>query len=189
VAIVQRESEDTPRSLSELAADVWVGPAPPGGARAFIPAEGGFSYEGRSLGSGETVDAGGVRFGVLAGDRAAVPEEVRVLMLRGAAVVLASGVPDGIPEWVLATRADENGVFLVTVRAGGRWAAFGPGGASFGQSSGDDRIAVLVDLPLCLTADKEMAPGTDVVRDRHPQHHRDLARPGRGNGRRATYFI
>lgn len=113
------------------------------------------------------------------GDRGAVPEEMRSLMLRGAALVVWAGMEILPSAELMRTRADENRTNVVAMTAQGQWSATRtPLGT--GPRAGLD--AILVEIPLALAWHKEMVPGTDVVRGRTPEHYAELARIDRGAG-------
>jgi hypothetical protein len=153
--------------LDELGADLAVGSVAEAPIPALVPMDDGFLVQGRRVRSGETLDVGDVRVGVLAGDRGCVPEEARALMLDGASIVGWSITDEVLPPIeVIRTRADENRVFLVTVWRDGRWRAFSPTGAELGRGPDSDVSVVLVEMALALAWNKEMAPGTNVVRGR-----------------------
>ncbi|MGH2766239.1 MAG: nitrilase-related carbon-nitrogen hydrolase [Actinomycetota bacterium] len=161
------------RAVEELAPDVAI-QAGADGLPELVPLGGeGGARAGPT--SGTVVAVGGARIGLLAGDRGLVPEEVRVLMLRGASVVVWHTGDTEVPAFVARTRADENRVFLVTIAGDGAWRVFGPSGTPFGSGPAPGIVATLVELPLALAWFKEMAPGTDVVRGRTPSHFDPLA--------------
>jgi hypothetical protein len=87
-------------------------------------------------------------------------------MLRGANVVVWDRTRVDVPDFVLRTRADENRLFLVTLDVGDRWRIHATTGALLGQGPIDGLEAVYVELPLALAWQKEMAPGTHIVRNR-----------------------
>lgn len=176
VVLVPSLLPDPERVLAELAADVAIGPnlAPAGNV---LSLRGGRVLQGsQELESGTIIPVGGARIGVLRGDRGLVPEEVRVLMLRGASVVIWSTGDVEVPEMVARTRADENRIFLVVMAGDGTWKVYGPTGAPISSGPGSGMTATLVDLLLALAWHKEMAPGTDVVRGRIPSLFGPLAR-------------
>lgn len=138
----------------------------------------GVRLDGRGLVSGDLVHVGEVALGVLVGDAGLVPEEARVLMLEGATVLLwAAGVVRAA-EAVARTRASENRVFVVLIEADGAWAVFDPSGRALGTGGRDVQQASLVPLLLASALDKEMAPGTDVLRGRAPERYPELTAPG-----------
>lgn len=81
-----------------------------------------------------------------------------------------------VPEFVAQTRAAENAIFMVLVSASGGWRAYGPNGQTVGAAR-EGVPGALLNLPVALTWQKEMAPGTDVVRGRRPEEYRDLVEP------------
>jgi predicted amidohydrolase len=158
----------TDRAVAELAADVAIRAGANGLPEVFVMGTG--PESGGDPAPEALVPAGDARFGLLAGDRGLVPEEVRVQMLRGASVVVWGTGDVEVPEFVARTRADENRVFLVTLARDGTWRVYGPSGAPIGWGPAPGIEATLVELPLALAWMKEMAPGTDVVRGRTPSH-------------------
>ena len=90
VAIVNRNAPE--RAAQELEADVAVGPGVGSGAVAEVAGD---LVRTRPLSPGAVVDLAGIGFGYLRDGQGLVPEEVRVLMLEGATVVLweAGAVP------------------------------------------------------------------------------------------------
>ncbi|HZD18351.1 MAG TPA: hypothetical protein VE669_09450, partial [Actinomycetota bacterium] len=127
---------------------------------------GSFRIGDRTCAPGEIVSLGTATIGLLTGEAGVAPEAMRVLMLRGANVVVwdRSGVE--VPEFVLRTRADEDRVFLVTLEDEDRWRIYATTGALLGQGPIDGIDAAYVELPLALAWQKEMAPGTHIVRNR-----------------------
>jgi 5-aminopentanamidase len=154
----------TDPAMRELAPDVALG-ADADGVPQVFPMDG-IGSVGGEIGSGSLVSVDDIRIGLLTGDRGLVPEEVRVLMLRGASLVVWGTGAIEVPEFVARTRADENRVFLVTIAGDGAWRVYGPSGASIGAGPALGIEATLIELPLALAWMKEMAPGTDVVRGR-----------------------
>lgn len=160
-----RESVAPGRPLEELDADLGIGRS----VRApdvLSVENGGFGLGDRSYGSGDVVPFDETLLGLLSGDRLAVPEEARSLMLRGASVVVWDRAGVRIPDEIVRTRADENRVFLVSLEEDDGWRVHGPTGALLGSGPHDGLEAEFVELPLALAWHKEMAPGTHVVFDR-----------------------
>ncbi len=94
---------------------------------------------------------------------------------RGASVILWDRAHDReTPVSVLRTRADENRVFIVVVADDGSWQVVAPSGALLVEGPRNRVEAVLVDLHLALSWDKEMGPASDVVRRRTPQMYSGL---------------
>jgi predicted amidohydrolase len=175
VVLVPGTLPDPQRVLAELAADVAIGPKLAPADNVLSLPGGSVLRGGQELESGTIISVGEARIGVLRGDRGLVPEEVRVLMLRGASVVVWSTGQVEVPEMVTRTRADENRIFLVLMAGNGTWTVHGPTGAQIGAGPEPGMRATLVDLPLALAWQKEMAPGTDVVRGRIPSLFEPLA--------------
>jgi predicted amidohydrolase len=161
-----REGVEPGRMLAELAVDMAVGRRVQSTGTVLSAEDGSFRLGGRTYGSGEVVELGPWRVGVLAGDGGAAPEAVRALMLRGASVVVWDRAGVNVPEFVLRTRADENRVFLLTLDAGDRWRIHSANGALLGEGPQEGLDAMYTELLLALAWQKEMAPGTDIVRNR-----------------------
>lgn len=129
----------------------------------------------QELESGTIIPVGGARIGVLRGDRGLVPEEVRVLMLRGASVVIWSTGDVEVPEMVARTRADENRIFLVVMAGDGTWTVYGPTGAPISSGPGSGMTATLVEpAPRACLAQGDGA-GHGFVRGRIPSLFGPLA--------------
>lgn len=175
VVLVPAPLPDQEQVLAELAADVAIGPnlAPAGNVLSLQA--GRVLQASRELESGTIISVAEARIGVLGGDRGLVPEEVRVLMLRGASIVVWSTGDIEVPEIVARTRADENRIFVVLMAGNGTWTVYGPTGAQIGAGPEPGMTPTLIDLPLALAWHKEMAPGTDVVRGRIPSLFGTLA--------------
>jgi predicted amidohydrolase len=177
VAVVAAGAPRPHDIVAELAADVAIGAnLEPGGISLGL--KDGEVFQGNEpVPSGTVVELPGARVGVLTDDRGLVPEEVRVMMLRGASVVLWATGDTKIPETVARTRADENRLFLLTIDNQARWCLYAPSGSRVGSGPAPGVTATLVDLPLALAWYKEMVPGTDVVRGRLPSYSESLASP------------
>lgn len=168
IAILQRRTDEA-RVRRELGADVVLSREPSDAEGTLSVSSRGMTFESTTHPTGSVVEIGATRVGFLSGDRLAVPEEVRRLMLQGAGVVVWDrSVSDGIPAAVLLTRADENRIFILASSPDGDWKVVGPTGAVLAEARGDELAAVLVELPVALTWMKEMAPTTDVVGGRRP---------------------
>lgn len=174
VALMPRAAPEQERLLAELGADAAIGPGLDPGAGVLALEGDGVRHGTERLQSGAVVAIAGTWIGVLVGDRGLVPEEVRVMMLRGASVVIWSTGEIDVPEMVARTRADENRIFLVLMAGDGTWRVYGPTGAVIASGPEPGLTATLVELPLALAWQKEMAPGTDVVRGRIPSHFEPL---------------
>lgn len=175
VAVVTGRPSDQEGILAELDADVAVGQDLRPGRGVLAMDAAGVVRGPERIGSGTVLPLAGALVGVLVGDRGLVPEEVRVLMLRGASVVIWSTGEIDVPEMLARTRADENRIFLVLMAGDGTWRVYGPTGAVIASGPEPGLTATLVELPLALAWQKEMAPGTDVVRGRIPSHFEPLA--------------
>jgi predicted amidohydrolase len=172
---IMQERGDEERLLRELAADLILtrGKTPVPEALALV--DEGLWWGGKLYRSGQVVEAGDALVGLLLGDRLAVPEEVRCLMLEGASVILWDRAHDqGTPPSVVRTRADENQVFVVAVAVDGSWQVIAPSGSLVEEGPRNRVKAVLVDLHLSLTWDKEMAPTSHVVHGRTPPMYSEL---------------
>ncbi|MDQ4058105.1 MAG: hypothetical protein M3124_03165 [Actinomycetota bacterium] len=167
---------------AELGADLAIGPTIPAWDKALSVKGDQVLFGSERLSSGDIVEFGHARIGILTGDRGEVPEEMRCLMLRGASLVVWAGMEVLPSSELLRTRADENRTNLVAITAEGRWSAWSAMGAPLGTGPRAGLDAVLVEVPLAQAWHKEMAPGTDVVRGRTPEHYRELAAGGRGTG-------
>jgi len=176
LAMLGPDAQDPERMLRELRGGVAVGPGASDLEGAIVPDARGFRSDGRDRRSGDIVEVSGIRVGFLWGQHGLVPEECRALMLRGAAVVLWNVGEVDVPEFVAQTRAAENAIFMVLVSPSGGWQAYGPNGQPVGAAR-ESIPGALLDLPVALTWQKEMAPGTDVVRGRRPEEYRDLVAP------------
>jgi hypothetical protein len=127
---------------------------------------GSFRIGDRTYPSGEVLSLETATVGLLSGEAGTGPEAMRVLMLRGANVVVWDRSEVEVPEFVLRTRADEDRVFLVTLEDEDRWGIHAPTGALVGRGPIDGIDAAYVELPLALAWHKEMAPGTHIVWNR-----------------------
>lgn len=165
VAMV-REGADPGRMATELDVDLVIGRRMPPMDNVLSVENGSFRLGDQTYGSGDVVACGAGTVGVLAGARGAAPEIVRALMLRGANVVVWDRATVDVPEFVLRTRADENRLFLVTLDIDDRWQIHAATGALLGQGPLEGLAAAYAELPLALAWQKEMAPGTDIVRNR-----------------------
>jgi predicted amidohydrolase len=163
------------RLLRELAANLILTRGKTLAPGALGLAADGFWWEAKQYPSGQVLEIGDALVGLLSGDRMAVPEEVRCLMLEGASVIVWDRAPnDEIPPSVVRTRADENRVFVVVVGGDGSWQVIAPSGAVVAEGPRNRVEAVLVDLHLALTWDKEMAPTSHVVHGRTPLMYSEL---------------
>jgi hypothetical protein len=124
---------------------------------------------GGSLGPVVPTPLGGL--GVLLGADGLLPEACRVLLLDGADLVVwlaGEGDLDGLA----AARAAENRVNLVLAGPGsGR--ILDPAGGVLAAAGERPRLIAAV-VSLADARQKQMAPGTDVVRGRQPETYRDL---------------
>jgi predicted amidohydrolase len=114
--------------------------------------------------------AGGV--GLLVAEEGFVPEVARTLMLDGAEVLLWSAAASGLATAQFArARADENRVYVAAAAPPGAAATMvaDPAGRVLAMALEGRELAVGASLNTALSRWKEMAPGTDVVRNRQPQ--------------------
>ena len=172
-------------TVAELGADLAIGPMIPAWDEALSVEGDQILFGNERLSSGDIVEFGHARIGILTGDRGAVPEEMRCLMLKGAALVVWAGMEALPPAELLRTRADENRSNLVAMTTQGRWSAWSATGAPLGTGPRAGLDSILVEIPLAQAWHKEMAPGTDVVRGRTPEYYRELAGSGRNAGDRS----
>lgn len=114
------------------------------------------------------------RVTVLFGDDILLPEPARVLMLQGADVILWA---DAQAEYyqVAATRALENRLYVIALPRlqTGAAAVFNPAGNQVGKSALGQTFTY-VTLNLAESRQKQMAPGTDVLWGRQPEHYTNL---------------
>jgi predicted amidohydrolase len=174
LAIMQGHGDEE-RLLGELAADLILTRGKTLAPDALGVVADGFWWRAKLYPSGQIVETGRALVGLLSGDRMAVPEEVRCLMLEGASVILWDRADDDeTPLSVVRTRADENRVFVVATAADSSWRVTAPSGALMAEGPRNRVKAVLVDLHLALTWDKEMAPTSHVVHGRTPLMYSEL---------------
>jgi predicted amidohydrolase len=174
LAIMQARGDEE-RLLRELAADLILTRGKTLAPEVLGLEEDGFWWGAKLFPSGQVVESGDALVGLLSGDRMAVPEEVRCLMLEGASVIIWDRAHDHeTPLSVVRTRADENRVFVVVMAVDGTWRVIAPSGALMAEGPRNHVKAVLVDLHLALTWDKEMAPSSHVVHGRTPRMYSEL---------------
>jgi predicted amidohydrolase len=122
--------------------------------------------------------------GLLSASEGLVPELARGLKLRGAEV-LAWSAGDvggtGAPLRTIArVRANEERAYVVaagdTSAAGGGYVV-DPTGTVIGETLSGRAMAMSADIHRMLTRWNDMAPGTNPVRDRHPETFRSLFAP------------
>jgi predicted amidohydrolase len=172
---IMQERGDEERLLRELAADLILTRGKTSSPDALGLVADGFWWRAKPYPSGQVLETGDAVVGLLSGDRLAVPEEARCLMLEGANVIVWDRAHDReTPLSVVRTRADENRVFVVVVAVDGSWLVIAPSGAVVAEGPRNRVNAVLVDLHLALTWDKEMAPTSHVVDGRTPLMYSEL---------------
>jgi predicted amidohydrolase len=120
------------------------------------------------------------KVGLLLGAEGFVPEVARSLMLRGAELLLWSAGHPPLPMHIFArTRAEENRVYVACAggpTANGTATIADPTGRVLGAALEGRELAVSAGINRALTRWKEVAPGTDVVRDRQPEAYGALTR-------------
>ena len=119
------------------------------------------------------------RLGLMTAAEGAVPEVARSLMLRGAEIIVwCADHPSSRMSLIARTRADENRVYIACAAAPGAEAAptmiIEPSGAVLAQALEGRELAVSATVNPMLARLKERAPGTDVVRGRHPASYAGL---------------
>lgn len=177
LGLLGTRAADGARLIRELGADVPLGPGAAGLKGGVVPTGERFLVGGRPIQSGEVIPMNGVKVGFLVGRHGLVPEEARSAMLRGAAVIVWNLGQEQVPDFIPPTRAAENAVFLVVLSESGAWQAYGPNGARIGAAR-PGMEGTLLELPVTLAWNKEMVPGTDVVRGRQPEGYRSLTDGG-----------
>ncbi|GAB4327852.1 MAG: hydrolase [Dehalococcoidia bacterium] len=114
---------------------------------------------------------------LLCGDEGLVPEVARCLALEGADILAwPIFAPFEMAERIARTRSDENRVYT---------AAAWPGGGIIIAPNGSPVTAVPVGIDVAMAAQvnkamarwKDMAPGTNLMRDRRPEAYAPLTRP------------
>jgi predicted amidohydrolase len=122
------------------------------------------------------------RLGLMLNEEGLVPELARVLMLQGAELILWPAADSGYPLGSVAScRADENKVFVALAtplvpHASPQTALFGPSGRPLATALPDIEQAIAGQVAYAITRLKEMAPNTDVVRNRQPAAYGQLVR-------------
>ncbi len=123
------------------------------------------------------------RIGVMQNEEGLLPEVARVLMLKGADLILWPATWSEFPLRTIArTRADENRVFVVLAspleqNAVPQTAIISPLGSVLSASLPDIEQAIAGQITWALTRYKEMAPNTNVVLNRQPGAFGELGRP------------
>lgn len=130
----------------------------------FVPGEDGLPVFATGVG----------RVGMMVGREGYLPEVARVLMLRGAEVILWLTDLNSTDHLMVArTRAAENRVYVLNANtsgqaAGGLSHVANPGGALPAVAFSTGEQAVYTQLELAATRIKQVVPGTNVVLDRRP---------------------
>ncbi len=120
------------------------------------------------------------RIGVMLDEDGLLPEVTRVLMLKGAELVLWPSASSPYPLRTIArTRADENKVFIALAtpleeNAAPATAIVNPMGAVMAAAFPDIEQAIAGQIAWGLTRYKEMAPNTNVILNRQPAAYKGL---------------
>lgn len=135
---------------------------------------------GRGLVLGETnapiVDTAAGKLGVLCGDEGLVPEVARCLALEGADILAWSVFDrDEMAERVARCRSDENRVYTAAAWPDGG-VITSPTGAPLTLVPQGTGVAMAAQVNKAMSRWKDMAPGTNAVRDRIPKAYGDLVR-------------
>jgi predicted amidohydrolase len=117
--------------------------------------------------------------GMMAAAEGAVPEVARSLMLRGAEIIVwCADHPSSRMSLIARTRADENRVYIACAAGpapeAGVTMIVEPSGAVVAQALEGRELAVSATVNRMLARLKQRAPGTDVVRGRHPESYAGL---------------
>lgn len=129
---------------------------------------------GDSLAPVVTTPAGNV--GLLCGDEGLVPEVPRCLALQGADILVwPVFAPFAMAERMARTRSDENRVYVATAWPGGGMIVSPSGSLLTAVPRGLD-VAMAAQVNKALARWKDMAPGTNLMRDRCPDAYGPLTR-------------
>jgi len=112
---------------------------------------------------------GPMRIGCVTGQEASSFAASRVLALEGAQVLMVFDMIDDLA--ILRTRAVENRVFVAGVNEGSA-IIVDPEGSILAQTNEDDLQEIVAEINLAETADKCVAPGTDVFAGRRVEQYR-----------------
>lgn len=129
----------------------------------------------------QVVDIGGTKTGFLLGNQGFVPEEARLLFLKGADVIVwQTDSATGKERQVAFTRAVENRVFVALANCASKSPArtcmiVSPGGKLLAETFPSTRQAVMAQISPAESRVKELVRGTDVLRDRIPSLYGPLA--------------
>ena len=135
---------------------------------------------GRGLLLGETnaplIETPAGKLGVMCGDEGLVPEVARCLTLEGADIIAWSVFePDEMSERIARCRSDENRVYLAVAWPDGGLIT-NPSGAPLTLVPRGTGVAMAAQVNKAMARWKDMAPGTNAVRDRRPGAYGDLTR-------------
>ncbi|HHY76260.1 MAG TPA: carbon-nitrogen hydrolase family protein [Firmicutes bacterium] len=120
------------------------------------------------------LEVSGIRTGFLLGNQGFVPEEARLLFLKGAdLIVWQADSGTGKEKQVAITRAIENRVFVALANCSAKGATrtslvAGPAGRVLAETFPSARQAVLAQISPAESRIKEVVPGTDVFKNRLP---------------------
>jgi predicted amidohydrolase len=113
--------------------------------------------------------------GLMCGDEGLVPEVARGMLQTADLIAWPAFQPPKIMDALVRTRADENRLFVASAWQGGAMVA-APSGTPLAVSPRDSGIAMTATVHPVLAQFKDMAPGTNVVRNRIPGAYAVLAR-------------
>ncbi|MGI6662585.1 MAG: nitrilase-related carbon-nitrogen hydrolase [Bacillota bacterium] len=124
--------------------------------------------------SSQVIDLGGTRTGFLLGNQGFVPEEARLLFLKGAdLIVWQTDSGTGMEKQVAFTRAIENRVFVALANCASKSPErtsmiVSPGGRLLAETFPSSRQGIMAQISPAESRVKEIVPGTDAFRNRIP---------------------
>lgn len=133
--------------------------------------------------SSQVVDLGGIKVGFLLGTQGFVPEEARLLFLKGADVIVwQTDSATGKEKQVAITRAIENRVFVALANCASKSPdrtsmIVSPSGRPLAEAFPSSRQAIIAQISPAESRVKEIVPGTDVFRNRAPSLYGPLGSP------------
>lgn len=135
------------------------------------------------VGNGENpvIDMGGTRVGFLRGNQGFIPEEPRLLFLKGADVVVwQANSSTGRERGVAITRALENRVYVALSNCASKdpcrnSMVISPGGRVLAETFASTKQAVIAQVSPSEARVKQVVRGTNVFRDRLPSLYGPLA--------------
>lgn len=135
---------------------------------------------GRGIQHGElespVVATPGGNVALLCGDEALAPEIARCLMLAGADIIAWPAFQQlPLHESLVRTRADENRVYVAAAWPGGAMVA-APNGAPVAVTPRGLEVAMTAAVNKAVSRAKDMAPGTNVVKNRIPSAYGSLVK-------------